>query len=191
MAFLNWPQHNMQQNTQGNILNNSGNTHIEINGAKIKLRFGLPACQAFYEMVLSEDSAKYLNGTKLTAIGIAKLLYAGYCNNCLIDDVLPELTFGAFMLYVEDSILDSPGVLEEVVKVFENSRYTRKMADQTEEALTKLDEEKKRLIGSTLSRSGSTSLGSLKSNITRAPTENLSLKRKGTNETKPRKQRKK
>src|ERR1043165_1251588 len=106
--------------------NTSGLTTITVRNEVVKLKFGLPACREFSEMCLAEDSEKYIIGTKLQALGLAKLFHAGYENACLIDDITPTLKLGAFVEYIEDLIVDNPSEAERVAKVFADSRYTQK-----------------------------------------------------------------
>jgi len=174
------------------IVNNSGVTYIMIEGEKIKLRFGLPACQAFYEMILSEDSEKYINKTALTPLGIAKLLHAGYVNNCLAEDAEIILQPGKFLVFVEDMILEAPQELENAVKVFEESKYTRKATEQAGEVLKRAEEEaKKKLIGHTSNLLHSLNSDSANNSTTPALTESSSSRKRGTNVTKPKSKRKK
>jgi hypothetical protein len=175
--------------TPTGVINTSGITHLTIEGKEIQIRFGLPACQAFYEMVLSDESRRYIDGTALTAEGIAKLLFAGYCNNCLITDEKPTLTAGQFLLFVEDQIIDSPQVLRDAVEVFGNSKYTKKMNEQAEESLDRLEESKKKLTGTSLNLLPSTNSGLLRKNTTPVPTENFHSGKRGTNETKPKRRK--
>lgn len=179
------------------IVNTSGITHITLKtdddtALTIKLRFGLPAVQAYANMVLGEDSEKYIHsgGTALTAMGIARLLQFGYENNCLVEDKQPEILFGKFMLFVEEMILDNPEELNRVVKVFDDSRYTKKAADQMEEITKIVEEAKKKSIGNLLKATRSMNSGSHKKSSTPVRKGNSTLGRRGTNVTKPRKARK-
>lgn len=174
------------------VTNTTGLTHILIKDQETKLKFGLPACQAFYLMCLSEDSDKYINETKLTALGIAKLFLAAYENACVIEDRNPILTYGNFVEWVEDMIIDNPKELERVVEVFANSKYTTKIAERaaTEQVI---DEVKKKLslTGSTSNLSSSMNSASLKSNILNAHTESSNLGKRGTNVQRPKKRKSK
>lgn len=170
-------------------MNTTGLTYIHIKEQELKLKFGLPACEAFYLMCLADDSEKYINETRLTSMGIAKLIYAGYENACVIEDKSMSVTFGNFVEWVEDMVLDNPLELERVVEVFANSKYTTKLAERAN-AENMIDEVKKKLsIGSSSSPSPSLSSGSPKNSTTNAPTANLSSVRRGTNAQKPKKRK--
>lgn len=170
------------------VTNTTGLTHILIKDREIKLKFGLPACQAFYLMCLQDDSEKYINETRLTAMGIAKLFLAAYENACIIEDKNVELTYGNFVEWVEDMIIDDPKELERVVEVFANSKYTTKLAERASSDQM-IEDVKKKLLstGSTSNLLPSSSLGSPKSNIKSARTGSSSSVKRGTNVQKPRK----
>lgn len=172
------------------VTNTTGLTHIQINNEQIKLKFGLPACQAFYLMCLAEDSEKYINVTKLTALGISKLFFAAYENACIIDDKDATLTYGNFVEWVEDMILDNPVELERVVSVFSNSKYTTKIAERAASVEDVIDDVKKKSsIGNSSNLSPSLNSVSRKSNFTNARTGSSSSVRRGTNVSKPKKRK--
>ncbi len=171
-------------------MNTTGLITILIDKQEIKLRFGLPACQVFYMMCLDDDSEKYINGTALTGLGIAKLMYAAHENACIVDDKETIITLGGMLDYVETMILDDPAYLEKIVEVFVNSKHTQKLAEREAEVQKVLEEEKKRsLTGTSLNHSATTNSSSRKKNISVAPTGSLSFGNKGTNAQKLRKQR--
>lgn len=125
-------------------------------------------------------------------MGIAKLFYAAYENACVIDDNPVVFTFGNFVEWVEDMVLDDPKELERVVEVFSNSKYTTKLAERAADVDQVIDDVKKKLsIGSSSSPSPSTSSASRKSNSTNALTESSSFANKGTNVQKPKKRKQK
>lgn len=172
------------------VINTTGLTHILIREQEVKLKFGLPACQAFYTMCLSDDSEKYINETRLTSLGIAKLFLAAYENACIIEDRTPDLTFGNFVEWIEDMIIDDPKELERVVEVFANSKYTTKLAERTTTEQV-IDDVKKKLslIGSTSSLSPSSSSDLPKSSTTNAHIGSSSSVKRGTNVQKPKKRK--
>lgn len=171
-------------------MNTTGLTTILIEEKEIKLRFGLPACQAFYLMCLDEESEKYVNGMKLTGLGIAKLLYAAHENATLIEDRKPEVTPGGMLEYVELTILESPKELERVIQVFSDSKYTNKLAERATEINEVIEAEKKKpSTGTILNRFASSNSGLLKSNSMGAPSESSNSEKKGTNAQKAKKKR--
>lgn len=171
------------------VTNTTGLTNILIKGQETKLKFGLPACQAFYLMCLSEDSEKYINDTRLTAMGIAKLFLAAYENACIIEDKNVELTYGNFVEWVEDMIIDDPKELERVVEVFANSKYTTKLAERANVEQVIEDVKKKLSIGSLSNPLPSSSSASRKKSTTGVPTGSSSSVKRGTNVQKPKKRK--
>jgi hypothetical protein len=141
-------------------------------------------------MCLADDSEKYINDTKLTALGIAKLFLAAYENACVIEDRNPELTFGNFVEWVEDMIIDDPKELERVVEVFANSKYTAKLAERAS-ADQMIEDVKKKLslIGSTSKVSPSSSSASRKKNTSSVHIGSSSSVKRGTNVQKSRKRK--
>jgi hypothetical protein len=170
-------------------MNTTGLTHIQIREQEIKLKFGLPACQAFYLMCLDEHSEKYINETRLTVMGIAKLFFAAYENACVIDDKDTQLTFGNFVEWVEDMVLDNPEELARVVEVFSYSKYTTKLAEAANVDQVIEDVKKKLSIGSSSSPLPSMSLDSPKSSTTSARTGSSSSAKRGTNVQKAKKRK--
>lgn len=140
-------------------------------------------------MCLADDSDKYINGTKLTAMGISKLIFAAYENACIIDDAVPTLTFGNYVEWVEDMIIENPAELERVVTVFSDSKYTAKLAERTGEVDKLIDDVKKKLSGTTSKVSPSSSSASRKKSTTSVRTGSTFSARKGTNVQKKKEQR--
>lgn len=125
-------------------MSKSGICSITIDGQKIKLRFGMPACRAFSEMLLADDATQYMNGDVATERGIARILHAGYVNQCLVDDTVPVLKEGQFLLYVEESSLGTADECIAAMACFSESAYLEKTIDNMNAAV---DEAKKKLIG--------------------------------------------
>jgi len=171
------------------VTNTTGLTHILIREQETKLKFGLPACQAFYLMCLAEDSEKYINETRLTAMGISKLFFAAYENACVIDDKDTTFTFGNFVEWVEDMVIENPDELVRVVEVFANSKYTAKLTERANVEQVIDDVKKKLSIGSSPSLSPSSNSVLHKSSITNAHTESSSSAKRGTNAQKPKKRK--
>ena len=162
------------------VTNTTGVTTILVRSQIVTIRFGLPACQAYSSMLLSEDNEKYFSGVDLLAQGMAKLLLAAYENQCLIDDKTPELTFGAFMEFVEDVLTDNPKEAERIIKVFTDSRYTQVMVNKANEAIE--EAKKKGLIGNTLNLLHFMNLDYREKNTTPVRSESSSSGKKVTKE---------
>lgn len=159
--------------------NTTGVTQILVKGENITIRFGLPTCQAYSNMLLSEDSEKYFSGVDLLALGMAKLLFFAYENQCIVADQKPVLTLGAFMAFVEDVLTDNPKEAERIIKVFTDSRYTKVMVDKANEAIEEA-KKKNQLTGNTLSLLHSMNSDLRENNTTLAPSGNLSSGNKAT-----------
>lgn len=107
---------------------NSGYTTIEIDGAKVGLKFGLPALRQLGEK--DKTVPLYDNGN-YSDLGIAHIIYAGYCNNQYIKDESPSIPFGKFYEFVEDCISDvekAVSLIRPVIECFEQSKYVAPLA---------------------------------------------------------------
>lgn len=104
----------------------NGKCSITITNVSIDLYFGLPANRYFFEML--DENPRFLIGEELSEPGIAALLYAGYCNACLIYDMPEVLKRGAFVQYIDEAIIDESRKkeMEEAVKAYSDSLYTKK-----------------------------------------------------------------
>lgn len=76
-------------------------TTIEIEGKKIGLKFGMASFRYLQSRFKDEVS---FNGSTLTEIGFAQILYSGYYNNCIIKDVVPEYNFEFFVDFIENNL---------------------------------------------------------------------------------------
>ena len=83
-------------------------TTIDIEGKKIGLKFGMSSFRYLQNRFKDEVS---FNGSTLTEIGFAQILYSGYYNNCIIKDVVPEYNFEFFVDFIENNIKN-----EEIIK---------------------------------------------------------------------------
>lgn len=88
-------------------------TTIEIEGKTIGLKFGMASFRYLQNKLV--DGVTY-NGNELNEIGIAHILYSGYYNNCIIKDIVPELTFEVFVDFIEIN-LTNPKILEKIKEV--------------------------------------------------------------------------
>jgi hypothetical protein len=74
---------------------------IEIEGKKIGLKFGMASFRYLQNRFKNEVS---FNGSTLTEIGFAQILYSGYYNNCIIKDIEPEYNFEYFVDFIENNL---------------------------------------------------------------------------------------
>ena len=73
-------------------------TSIEINGEKVGLKFGMASFRYLANTKFVE------NDDALNEIGIAKILYSGYYNNCIIKDAEPKFTLEDFVDLIEANL---------------------------------------------------------------------------------------
>lgn len=107
-------------------------TTITINDQKVGLKFGMASFRYLSEKFVEGIS---FDRGELTEIGIAHLIYAGYYNNCLVKNVLPELKFEELVDFVESNIkkvvfLDE---MKEMLKVWGESDMIKTVAENTTE----------------------------------------------------------
>ena len=110
-------------------MNTSGYTTIDINGQKVGLKFGLPAIRQIGEY---QAKVPFYEGKQYSDIGIAHIIFAGYCCNQLMKMADQELTFEQVYEYVEERIANIDSVttdLKPVVECFENSKFLKPFAE--------------------------------------------------------------
>jgi hypothetical protein len=113
-------------------------TTITINDQKIGLKFGMASFRYLSDKFVEGIS---FDKGELTEIGISHLIYAGYYNNCLVKDVLPELKFENIVDFVESNIKEDKFLTEmkEILKVWGESEMIKKATEQSN------DEPKKKI----------------------------------------------
>ncbi|WP_254526991.1 MULTISPECIES: hypothetical protein [unclassified Sphingobacterium] len=102
---------------------------LSIGGERIPLYFGMVAFEEMQKLVSS-----YM-GTNKYACDVA---WAGYLNQCAIDSLYPEMTYGDLMVKLEDHFFDvekSDSNINEVLKVFEESKAGSKLFNVVDQAL--------------------------------------------------------
>jgi hypothetical protein len=132
-----------------------GKSHITIETERVHLYFGLPANRTFFESL--DENPAFLTGDELTEAGIAVLLYAGYCNACLIYDLPIELKRGLFISYVDNACIDDnlKKEMEAAVKAYSESLYTKKYIENLNEQLNDVKKKLSRGMKSKVSATGS------------------------------------
>jgi hypothetical protein len=107
-------------------------TTITINNQKVGLKFGMASFRYLAEKFV--EGISYTNG-ELNEIGLSHLLYAGYYNNCLVKDVLPDYKFEQIVDYVESNLKNESFLeeMKEVVKVWGESDFVKKAIESTSE----------------------------------------------------------
>lgn len=113
-------------------------TELTIADQKIGIRFGLPAIR---QIGAKMQAYELFSGDSYNELGLAHILYAGYCNECVINDKVPSVPFNQFYTFVETAVEDKKA--EEIVaaiRVFEASK-------QLKEAVSKVSQEQKKRAG--------------------------------------------
>lgn len=147
-------------------MDNTGICHVTLTGnVVVKLRFGLPACRMFSEMVL-DANPDIIENNSITELGIAKLLHFGYKNECSVTEQPGQYRFSDFVDYVEDQIMqEDKSEMMNALECFYNSRTVTKFLDNVNTVTENVAEEgKKKLIGRKSNHLPSTSLNSVKKN---------------------------
>ena len=95
-------------------------TTITINDQKVGLKFGMASFRYLSDKF--KDGFSFENG-EINEIGISHLVYSGYYNNCLVKNVLPEMTFENLVDYVESNIMKDEFLeeLKNIIKVWGES----------------------------------------------------------------------
>ncbi len=107
-------------------------TTITINDQKVGLKFGMASFRYLSDKF--KDGISFENG-ELNEIGVAHLVYSGYYNNCLVKDVLPEMTFENLVDYVETNIMKNEFLeeLKGIIKVWGESDMIKSNVAAVEE----------------------------------------------------------
>lgn len=111
---------------------------------EIKLRFGIPACRQISELILTDVEGVYFSNNAFTELGIAKLLYYGYWNECIVLQIKQLYTIEDFVEYVEDKALS--GDLDQIKtasQTWAESKVTAKMLADVKPGKKKADPKKK------------------------------------------------
>jgi hypothetical protein len=107
-------------------------TTITINDQKVGLKFGMASFRYLSDKF--KDGISFENG-ELNEIGVAHLVYSGYYNNCLVKNVLPEMTFENLVDYVETNIMKNEFLeeLKGIIKVWGESDMIKSNVATAEE----------------------------------------------------------
>ena len=94
-------------------------TKININGVEYNLRFGMA-------------SFRYLadkNIENFDEIGVSHIIYSGYHNWCLVNEVIPVLKFVEVVDYVESCLQNDMTEVNEVIKVWGENQLIKDATD--------------------------------------------------------------
>lgn len=116
--------------------NSTGICYITLNDQKLKLRFGIPACRNISELLVSDNAIEYFDDGKLSEMGIAKLIYFAYLNECLVSGIAATYGFDTFVEFVEQKAVDGDLTeITEAAKTWADSKITKKMLTDMNEAV--------------------------------------------------------
>lgn len=125
--------------------NNSGRCSLTMNGEKLDLLFGLPACERVWadvanKKIILDEQGNITSGISATAC----LIFAGYHNACLFNDKPVRYNVGDFISFMEDN-LENETLSTELTyagMMFQNSQkvinFLKKVSDT-------VDDQKKRM----------------------------------------------
>lgn len=125
-------------------MNKTGRCSFTMNGQKVDLLFGMPACERFYSDIAQGNVLMDEEGNILSSTGISFLLMAGYWNDCVYNNRVAKLKISDFMDYLEQQVEDEQfqNELTEVSECFKNSISVIKFLERKNK---ELDEQKKRI----------------------------------------------
>lgn len=87
-------------------------TQLEIKGEKIGLKFGMASFRYLANSKFIQES------DVITEVGIAKIIYSGYYNNCIIKDIEPKYDLEFFVDYIEQN-LKNEDFIKEIQRIVE------------------------------------------------------------------------
>lgn len=107
---------------------------IVIGGRKVGLKFGLPSYRMFTEKLKVFPQLINADGKTMNEAGFAYVLYFAYINNCMIKDEAPELTFEAFLDYIETApdVEGRPAEFAAAMQVWAESREVKKLKEEVD-----------------------------------------------------------
>jgi hypothetical protein len=108
----------------------NGRITIELAGEETGLTFGMLAVEEF--------GTRQAIGNTGWAKLMTDLVYAGYCNEEILNGINPKLTYRDVADAVEELILSKDPILQQVYKCFESSRAGADMLDSVKK---KMEEE--------------------------------------------------
>lgn len=94
-------------------------TTIEINNQVFNLRFGMASFR-----YLSEKNISILD-----EIGISHIIYSGYYNWCLVNEVIPSLKLSEIVDFVEEKLQSDATHINNVLKVWGDNQMIKDLAE--------------------------------------------------------------
>ena len=111
-------------------------TTITIGDKKIGLKFGMAS---FRYLQSKFNDGRSFTSDDLNEISISHILYSGYYNNCLVKDVVPEITFEELVDYVEANLVNESfvEVIKGIIEIWSQNDFIKKAIDSTQETKKK------------------------------------------------------
>lgn len=108
----------------------TGLATITISDQKVGLKFGMPALRQIYEKS-ARHSFLAADG-RFNELGVAHVLFAGYCNYCAMKDEIPSLEFQSFYELVEniDDTEQGKAELRNALTAFEESKTVKNFMEK-------------------------------------------------------------
>lgn len=94
-------------------------TTIKINDEVVNLRFGM----ASFRYLSTKDIKEF------DEIGVSHILYSGYYNWCLVNEVIPSFKFADFVDYVESSMNTDVSEINDAMKVWSDNQLLKDAVD--------------------------------------------------------------
>jgi hypothetical protein len=120
-------------------------TTIQIGDAKVGIKFGYTS----YKLIMTDKNKSIMfdEDGNPNDLGIAKIIYSGYQNNCINKNVEAAISFDDFSKWVDQTILTTEGsdLLRDVLKVWADSveiqdlikaPIEKKSQEQTDQPIT-------------------------------------------------------
>lgn len=97
---------------------------LKIKNKEVGILFGMPAIQRITQKI---QLTEFTDNISLGISQIRDILYAGYLNYCLAEDLRPELTARDFYDYIEENATNEVefAQVNEAIKVFNHSKYIK------------------------------------------------------------------
>lgn len=106
----------------------NGYISVLMDGEKIGIKFGMPAIRQFGTNL---KKFELITEGAYNELGIAHILYAGYCCNCQVKYEVPEIKFEKFYEFAEQALSNEERlqVIKDVIKCFEESQYVQAVVE--------------------------------------------------------------
>lgn len=99
-------------------------TQLLIDEQKIGLKFGMASFRYLQDKFVDGIAFK---DNELNEIGIAHILYSGYFNNCIVKDVVPELTLEFFVDWIEQNLNNEEAIndIKRIIEMWSSNEFIK------------------------------------------------------------------